>query len=69
MTDPKPHRHRFPMMVIGHASSLDRRFPFSSRDIQKWLGQRGTEVDHERLCNWCIQFGSLYTEELRRREP
>ena len=57
MTDPKPYRHRFPMTIIGHAIWLYHRFPLSYRDIQELLHQRGIQVSHETLREWCIKFG------------
>ena len=33
------------------------------------LHQRGIEVSHETLREWCIKFSSLFAEELRHREP
>ena len=69
MTDPKPYRHRFPMTIIGHAIWLYHRFPLSYRDIQELLHQRGIQVSHETLREWCIKFGPLFAQDLRHREP
>ena len=69
MTDPKPYRHRFPMTIIGHAIWLYHRFPLSYRDVQELLHQRGIQVSHETLREWCIKFGPLFVENLRHREP
>ena len=69
MTDPKPYRHRFPMTIIGHAIWLYHRFPLSYRDVQELLHQRGIEVSHETLREWCIKFGPLFAQDLRHREP
>ena len=69
MTDAKPYRHRFPMTIIQHAVWLYHRFPLSYRDVQELLHQRGIEVSHETLREWCIKFGPLFVEELRHREP
>ena len=69
MTDAKPYRHRFPMTVIQHAVWLYHRFPLSYRDVQELLHQRGIQVSHETLREWCIKFGPLFAEELRHREP
>ena len=54
MTDAKPYRHRFPMTIIQHAVWLYHRFPLSYRDVQELLHQRGIEVSHETLREWCI---------------
>ena len=69
MTDVKPYRHRFPMSIIQHAVWLYHRFPLSYRDVQELLHQRGLEVSHEMLREWCIKCSSLFAEELRHREP
>jgi putative transposase len=69
MIDPKPYRHRFPMTIIQHAIWLYHRFPLSYRAVQDLLHQRGIEVSHETLREWCINFGSLFAEALRHREP
>jgi len=69
MTDPKPYRHRFPMTIIGHAIWLYHRFPLSYRDVQELLHQRGIQVSHETLREWCIKFGPLFAQDLRHREP
>ncbi|CAM4032834.1 IS6 family transposase [Deinococcus marmoris] len=69
MTDAKPYRHRFPMTIIQHAIWLYHRFPLSYRDVQELLHQRGIQVSHETLREWCMKFGSLFAEALRHREP
>ncbi|ULH18205.1 IS6 family transposase (plasmid) [Deinococcus sp. KNUC1210] len=69
MTDAKPYRHRFPMTIIQHAVWFYHRFPISYRDVQEVLHQRGIEVSHETLREWCIKFGPLFAEDLRHREP
>ena len=57
------------MTVIQHAIWLYHRFPLSYRDVQELLHQRGIEVSHETLREWCIKFATLFTEELRHQEP
>ncbi len=82
MTDLKPYRHRFPKTIIQHALWLYHRFPLSFlaraapmrtlgryRDVQELLHQHGTEIGHETLREWCLKFGPLFAEDLRRREP
>ena len=69
MTDAKPYRHRFPISIIQHAVWLYHRFPLSYRDVQELLHQRGIEVSHETLREWCIKFALLFAEELRHLEP
>ena len=41
----------------------------SYRAVQELLHQRGIQVSHETLREWCIKFATLFTEELRHREP
>jgi len=43
VTDAKPYRHRFPM-IIQHAVWLYHRFPLSYRGVQELLHQRSIEV-------------------------
>ncbi|THF85417.1 IS6 family transposase [Deinococcus sp. KSM4-11] len=69
MTDPTPYRHRFPMTIIQHAVWLYHRFPLRYRDVQELLHQRGIEVSHETLREWCITFSALFADDLRQREP
>ncbi|WP_240741081.1 IS6 family transposase [Deinococcus sp. Arct2-2] len=57
------------MTIIQHAVWLYHRFPLSYRDVQELLHGRGIEVSHETLREWCINFTSLFAEELRHREP
>ena len=47
---------RFPMTIIQHSVWLYHRFPFSFRDAQMLLHQRGIQVSHETLRGWCIKF-------------
>ena len=57
------------MTIIGHAIWLYHRFPLSYRDVQELLHQRGIQVSHETLREWCIKFGPLFAQDLRHREP
>ncbi len=57
------------MTIIGHAIWLYHRFTLSYRDVQELLLDRGVQVSHETLREWCIKFAPLLTEELRHREP
>ena len=68
MTDPKPYRHRFPMTIIQRAVWLYHRFPLSYRDVQELLHQRGIQISHETLREWCIKFAPFFAEDLRHRE-
>ena len=68
MTKAKPYRHRFPMTIIQHAIWLYHRFHLSYRDVQELLHQRGIQVSHEPLREWCMKLSSLFAEELRHRD-
>lgn len=67
--DPKPYRHRFPKSIIQHAVWLYHRFPLSYRDVEELLLQRGIQVSHETIRDWCDKFGPTITKELKKREP
>ena len=56
------------MTIIQHAGWPYHRFPLSYRDVQELLYQRGIQVSHEIPREWCMKFGPLFAEELRRRE-
>jgi len=57
------------MTIIQYAVWLYHRFPLSYRDVQELLHQRGIQISHETLREWCIKFGPHFAEELRHREP
>ena len=57
------------MTIIQHAVWLYHRLPLSYRDVQELLHQRGIQVSHETLREWCIKFDTLFAEGLRHREP
>jgi putative transposase len=61
--------HHFPMKIIQHAVWLYHRFLLKYRDVHELLHQRGIEVNHETLWEWCIKFSSLFAEVLRHRDP
>ena len=48
MTNRKPHRHRFPLSVIGSALRLDHRFSLSQHEVQALLHEGGVVVSHEK---------------------
>ena len=68
MAHSKPYRHRFRVMIVQHAVCLYQRFPLGDRDVQELLHQRGIEVSHETLREWCMKFGPLLAEGLHHRE-
>jgi len=69
VNDAESYRHRFPMTITQYAAWLYHRFPLSYQDVQEGLHQRGIQVSHETLRNWCIKFGPLFAEDLRHWEP
>lgn len=60
-------RHRFPAEIIQYAVWLYYRFNLSHRDIEDLLAQRGITVSYESIRLWCIKFGKIYTQRLKRR--
>src|SRR5260370_32528787 len=60
---------RFPPKIISHAVWLYFRFSLSFRDVEELLAQRGIVVTYETVRQWCLQFGQMYANELRRRRP
>jgi putative transposase len=49
--------HRFPSEIISHGVWLSYRFPLSSHDVQELLGERGLDVTHAAIRQWCLKFG------------
>ena len=60
---------RFPPEIISHAVWLYFRFSLSFRDVEELLAQRGILVTYETVRQWCLKFGQIYANELRRRRP
>jgi putative transposase len=40
-----------------------------SGDVEELLAQRGIVVSYETVRQWCLKFGQIYANELRRRRP
>src|SRR5437879_5401621 len=59
--------HRFPGEIISHGVWLYYRFPLSYRDVQELLLERGVDVTHEAIRQWCLKFGQDYANRLKRR--
>ena len=59
--------HRFPGEIISHGVWLYYRFPLSYRDVQELLFERGIDVTHEAIRQWCLKFGQDYANRLKRR--
>ena len=66
--DPERYKnHRFPGEIISHGVWLYYRFPLSYRDVQELLFERGIDVTHEAIRQWCRKFGQDYANQLKRR--
>ena len=69
-TDPALYkRHHYPTEIISHAVWLYFRFTLSYRDVEELLAARGSGVSYETIRQWCLKFGQLYANQLRRRRP
>jgi transposase-like protein len=66
--DPERYKnHRFPGEIISHGVWLYYRFPLSYRDVQELLFERGIDVTHEAIRQWCLKFGQAYANQLKHR--
>jgi putative transposase len=61
--------YRFPPVIVSHAVWMYFRFSLSFRDVEELLAQRGIIVSYETIRQWCLKFGQMYANELRRRRP
>ena len=59
--------HRFPPDIISYAVWLYYRFNLSHRDIEDLLAERGITVSREAIRLWCIKFGAIYAQRLKRK--
>ena len=67
---PKRYKnHRFPGEIIRHEVWLYYRFPLSYRDVQELLLERGIDVTHEAIRQWCLKFGQDSANQLRHCRP
>ena len=67
---PAPERyknHRFPGEIISHGVWLYYRFPLSYRGAEEPLFERGIDVTHEAIRQWCLKFGQDYANQLKRQ--
>ena len=64
---PLYHRRRFPEEVIRRAEWLYYRFCLSYRDVEDLLAERGINVSYETVRRWCIRFGPVYANRVRKR--
>src|SRR4029453_11947150 len=66
--DPERYKnHRFPGEIISHGVWLSYRFPLSYRDVHELLLERGIDVTHEAIRQWCLKFGQDDANRLKRR--
>ena len=66
--DPERYKnHRFPGEIMSHGGWLYYRFPLSYRDVEEILFERGIDVTHEAIRQWCLKFGQEYANRLKRR--
>jgi putative transposase len=61
------NRRRFPPEIIRHAVWLYYRFCLSYRDVEDLPSERGIRVSYESIRRWCIRFGPIYANRLRKR--
>jgi len=61
------HRHRFPAEIISHSVWLYFRFALSFRDVEEMLAMRGVAIGYETIREWCLKFGQIYANDLRRK--
>ena len=59
-------RYRFPQDIIRHAVWLFYRFCLSYRDVEDLLAERGIKLSYETVRRWCIRFGPVYANRLRK---
>ena len=62
-------RYRYPTEIIAHAVWLYFRFSLSYRDVEELLAARGISVTYETIRQWCLKFGQVYANQLKRRRP
>jgi putative transposase len=55
--------------VISHGVWLHFRFPFSFREVEELMLERGMIISYGAVRRWCLKFGQQYANGLRRRQP
>ena len=63
------YRHRFPAEIISQSVWLYFRFALSFREVEEMLAQRGVVLTYETIRAWCLKFGQIYANDLRRSSP
>ncbi|WP_220200291.1 IS6 family transposase [Ktedonospora formicarum] len=61
--------YRFPAEIIGHCIWLYFRFSLSFRDVEEMMAERGVMLTYETIRQWCLKFGQMSANELKRRRP
>jgi putative transposase len=61
--------HRFPGEMIRHGIRLYSRFLLGYHDGQELLCERGIDVTHDAIRQWCFKLGQDDAHALRRRRP
>ncbi len=69
MNQSKPlyHGYRFPAEIISHSVWLYHRICLSFRDVEDLLAERGITVSYESIRSWCIRFGPVYAQAIKKR--
>jgi hypothetical protein len=42
---------------------------FRYRDVEEIMAERGVVLTYETIRQWCLKFGQMYANELKRRRP
>src|ERR671932_1027025 len=66
-TSERYKNHRFPGEIISHGVWLYYRFSLRYRDVQELLCERGIDVTHEAIRQWCLKFGQDDANQLKHR--
>ncbi|MFI2511269.1 IS6 family transposase [Streptomyces sp. NPDC018972] len=61
--------HRCPVEAIAHCVWLYFRCPLSFREVEELMLEHGVLVSHETVRHWCVKFGQIRANGLRRRRP
>ena len=68
MTNRSPFRYfKTSPEIIRLAVMLYVKFPFSLRDVEDLLHERGIDVSHETVRYWWNRFGPMFAAEIRRK--
>jgi putative transposase len=59
--------HRYPAEIISHAVWLYYRYTLSFRDIEEILAYRDINVSYESIRQWCLKFGGIYANNLKKK--